>query len=299
MTVETQTVISAERSTPMEGIETWINPRNGFKVIDLHYKADPRKRSPEWLENAKKGMPKADFDREFGDTWIVYDGKPVYQDYNPDIHLIKGSIKAPRRVRLISAFDAGPNDVNLGWALGLASPDYPHIIWIDEFFVDDGDVDGFLEGINSRLRLEWYRLGGFTIHVADQSVFTPSTVAKGRSIADLMRRYGFNAIPGEIAFSKRRAGVEKLLTNHSKDWTNTTQEHWRVQEKCAVITAAMAGGYHYPKSMSGVGGSYKESPAKNSFSHIMNAVEYGCSRLDMVNQEIPYENRPLPDFSLI
>src|SRR5439155_21385127 len=199
----------------MPGVEWWTNVANGFTVIDLKYKADPAKRSDEWYKQARAGMPAAEFEREYGDTWIVYEGKPVYQDYDEEHHLYSGTIRALRRSRLISGWDAGPNDVNLAWCLGLVAPGDQHIIIIDEYQVDDGDVQDFVQVVNSRLRLEWYKLGGFSIHVADQSVFTKSGISNS-SVADLMRQHGFSPIPGEISFAKRRAAVERLLATHTR-----------------------------------------------------------------------------------
>lgn len=282
-----------------EGLRTWVNPLNGFRVIDLEFRADPRKRSEAWVTQARQGMPTAEWNREFGSQWIVYDGKPVYGDFDEEFHVIRGSIVAPRRARLISGWDAGPNDVNLGWALGLTAPGENRVQFIDEYFAEDGDIEDFVQVVGSRLNLEWIKLGGFSLHVADQSVFTKSGVASGRAVADIMRQHGMAPVPGEISFSKRRAGVERLLSHHSKSSNGRLMPSLLVHERCQLIIKGMQGGYSYGRSQVVGGSLYKETPIKNRYSHVMNAVEYVCSRLELAGQEIPYEGRRLPAHQLI
>jgi len=288
-----------ETSTPLEGVTTWRNRSNGFFCVDLTYFADPRKRSPEWVALQRRGMPKAEWEREYGSKWLVYDGKPVYDDYDEDIHLYKGNLYVPSRVKLVSGWDAGPNDVNLAWALALVFSGTSAII-IDEFYIDDGDTKGFVDIVHGRLAMEWFRISaGHSIHVADQSVFTKSGVADGKAVADIMRQRGMYPIPGEIAFSKRRRIVTELLTQTSKSKEGKMVPRLRIHERCAKAREAFGGGYAYPKAAGGVGGAYKPLPLKNEFSHIANAIEYICSRMALAAIEIPYEGRRLPASGVI
>ena len=286
-----------EKTTPMEGIWTWRNPRNGFRVIDLKFIADPRKRSEEWLLAAKAGIPSAEFEREHGDKWIVYDGKPVYgSDFNEldNGHVIKGAIVATRRAKLISGIDAGPTDLNLAWCLGLVFPQESRITFIDEYYTDDGDVNDFLQIVNSRLKMEWNKLGGFSLFFCDASVNTPGGPDK-RSIAQAMRLMGMTPQIGEITWAGRKKSMFEVL----KEYKNG-RPRFLVHERCELIIEAMKGGYHYGKlPMVTAGGMYKELPTKNKYSHIMNAVEYAVSRINAASADIPYEGRRLPMISVV
>lgn len=290
-------VTTLEKTTIMEGVITWRNPNNGFEVIDLKYYADPRKRSNEWLLTAKSGLPSAEFEREYGDKWIVYDGKPVYgNDFveSETGNLIRGPIIATKRARLVSGWDAGPTDLNLAWALALVQPQERRVTFIDEYYTDDGDVEDFIQIVSSRLQLEWLKLGGFSLHFCDQSVNTQGGPKK-RSFSDEMRLHGMTPQIGEISFAKRRVSVFNLLT-HTKGGRPLLLVH----ERCSLIIEAMKGGYCYPKLPSpSAGGMYRETPIKNKFSHIANAIEYVCSRVDAVGSEIPYEGKRLPRYSLV
>lgn len=293
----TSPVATAIVDRPMPGVEAWKNAKNGFSVINLSFIADPRKRDPNWIAEAKTGLPTAEWEREYGETWIVYDGKPVYADFD-EANIVRGTIYAPKRARLLSGWDAGPNDVNLAWAIGIVIPGEQRVTIIDEYYVDDGDQEDFVQVVGSRIRLEWTKLGGFNLHVADQSVFTKTGAAR-QAFADVMRQHGMAPIPGEIAFSRRRAAVERLIVNSPKAIDGVKRPQLMIHERCTMTIEAMLGGYHYPKAMGGIGGAYKETPLKNKFSHLANCVEYICSRLDAIDVSIPFEGRPLPMKALI
>jgi hypothetical protein len=262
-------------------------------VLDLEYRADPAKRDPAWAEQARAGMPASEWNREYGSEWVVYEGKAVYADFD-DVHIMRGTIVALPKARLVSGWDAGPNDVNLAWALGLTAPGQPQVTIIDEYFAEDGDAEDFVQVVQSRLALEWARLGGFSLHIADQSVFTKVTVAERQSFATLMRRHGLYPSPGEISFAKRRASVNGLLCKFYQAPMGLVPR-LRVHERCPQIIEGFKGGYAFGRStIVGTGGIWKETPLKNKFSHLMNAVEYICSKLEVANASIPYEGRTLP-----
>lgn len=292
--VATEILQVQKKDRPLLGIETWINPKNGFRVIDLEYTADPDKRSEEFVLQQRAGMPKADYAREYGKKWTVYDGKPVYQDFDEDIHVLKGNIVVPPRCKLISGYDGGPNDVNLAWVLGVVIPPLS-VLFIDELYIDNGDLFSFVEIISSRLQLEWLKLGGFSIHICDPSVFTPSNTTRDhKSMADIMRQYGLNPTPGEVAYGKRRASVERLMLTMFKFSSGNMVPKLRIHERCEFLIQAMGGGYAYPKIAGGIGGDYKPAPIKNRFSHIANAMEYASTRLDATEDDVAFEGRRLP-----
>ena len=89
------------REQVMEGLVSWINSNNGFRIIDLEYRADPGKRSEQWLATTRAGIPTAEFNREYGSTWVIYEGKPVYGTYSDERHMISDDIMVPKRSRII------------------------------------------------------------------------------------------------------------------------------------------------------------------------------------------------------
>jgi len=290
-------VITIQKDTVMDGVITWRNQNNGFKVIDLKYWADPRKKSPEWQLMTKAGVPIAEWNREYGESWVVYDGKPVYgASFNEKEggHIVHGSIVSQRRARLVSGWDGGPTDLNLAWVLGLIQPTERRVMFIDEYYMDDGDVEDFIQVVSSRLQLEWLKLGGFSLHFCDQSVNTKGGPRK-KSMADAMRLHGMIPQSGEISFAKRRQAVFDLMTRCPDG-----RPLLLVHERCTLLMEAIRSGYCYPKLPAPTaGGMYRETPIKNKFSHIANAMEYVCSRVEAIGTPVPYEGQRLPQVSLV
>lgn len=67
---------------PPQGLQKWTNPRNGFRVLSVHYTADPDKRSPEWKRKASQGMPARGWAREYEINFTIPEGKPVFPEFS-------------------------------------------------------------------------------------------------------------------------------------------------------------------------------------------------------------------------
>ena len=97
----------AEVKHPMTGIEVWDNPSNGFTVIDLHYTANPAKRSEEFRKGLKAGLPIRKYRMEYERSWETHEGKPVYEDFNPELHFTAKPIYIEPTLPLILGWDFG------------------------------------------------------------------------------------------------------------------------------------------------------------------------------------------------
>jgi len=71
---------------PMQGVELWKNPKNGFVVMDLHYTAHPDKRDPSFKAALKDSLPVHQYLREYEKNWQTFAGMPVYPNYRADLH---------------------------------------------------------------------------------------------------------------------------------------------------------------------------------------------------------------------
>jgi hypothetical protein len=77
------TVPAAATETPLEGVTEWRNARNGIYVAQVHYTADPAKRSEAWRVLAKQGLDKKAWLREFEISFDIPEGEPVFPEYDP------------------------------------------------------------------------------------------------------------------------------------------------------------------------------------------------------------------------
>lgn len=96
---------AAAPETTREGVTEWENRRNGFYVARVHYSADPAKRTDAWKIEAKKGLDKKGWLREYEISFDIPEGEPVFPEYDP------GRMKRPLAVlpesRLCRFWDFG------------------------------------------------------------------------------------------------------------------------------------------------------------------------------------------------
>lgn len=98
------------------GLKIVSNPNNGFTVCTLHYTADPRKRSPEWKEAARRGLKQAEFEKEYEIIYDAYMGQKVFPEVRSrrdEIIVREGPYefnKWPKDLPMWGGFDWGTNN---------------------------------------------------------------------------------------------------------------------------------------------------------------------------------------------
>ena len=92
--------------SPMEGIEVWRNPRNDFTVIDLSHRANPAKRDPVFEAELRRTLPIHLFNMEYGKSWASFEGRPVYEDFNSNLHLVQREPLIDQHLPLLIGWDS-------------------------------------------------------------------------------------------------------------------------------------------------------------------------------------------------
>lgn len=90
-----------------QGLHTWQSVQ-GFRIVQLHYTADPAKRAADWLVAAKLGIPTQDWEIEYELSFVSRAGKPVFADFNHNVH--------------VKAVEPIPAPVWVGWDFGYHHP---------------------------------------------------------------------------------------------------------------------------------------------------------------------------------
>lgn len=103
MAVETP----AGARAPRPGVEAWENPGNGFRVVRLHFTADPAKRDPAWKAQASKSMHPRAWRREYEIDWASPEGEPVTPEFEEAVHVRPRTIDP--MLRLLRFWDFGFN----------------------------------------------------------------------------------------------------------------------------------------------------------------------------------------------
>ena len=98
---------TVEKRYPIEGVEMWKNKSNEFTVFQLHYTADPSKRSKEFKSGAKKGMSQKRYNQEYELQWETFAGHPVYSDFSSIFHGSKEKLYPHLGLPLLRGWDFG------------------------------------------------------------------------------------------------------------------------------------------------------------------------------------------------
>ena len=102
------------QSEIFKGVKSWRNPGNNFRVAMVHYTADPDKdpdrEGLKWYRNERKGVPKADWEKEYEIDSSTKSGKlifgPDFCDMRDDVHFIP-SFKITEPVEYLMSLDFG------------------------------------------------------------------------------------------------------------------------------------------------------------------------------------------------
>lgn len=197
-----------------------------------------------------------------GNYGTVADGKPVYPEYNDDLHC--GKCEAVRGLPLILGFDYG---LTPACVIGQVTS-RGRLLVLDELFVKDMGIRQFARDVVKPFLVANYH--GF----AFQAVGDPAGMSRKdtdeRTCFMELADEGIPAVPASSnAFIGRREAVAKYLTRMSDG-----QPAFRLSPKCEMLRRGFNGRYQY-KRMQVVGADrYRDIPDKNDYSHSADALQY-------------------------
>lgn len=253
--------------TVMEGVEVWRNPTNGFVVVDLHYTADPRKRSTEWRDAIKQSMPARDFAMEYEKSWQTFEGKPVYDDFNKNIHVATAGLKPEPGIPLILGWDFG-----LTPACILAQLVGRRLRILKEFVETNGSISKLAPVVYQYLfanYLPWLHGDDKILCYVDPAGFQKAQTDE-RTCVDVMRKSGFRKInPGPVGWELRRKAVEDYLTKTYGEGPGLFVD----EAQCPILIEGFNGGFRYPEKAIEIEPTMIR-PIKNKYSHPHDALQY-------------------------
>lgn len=277
-----------EIKRPLTGIELWKNPKNKFVIADLHYTANPDKRSIEWLESIRNSMPKRDFEMEYERSWQTFEGKPVYEDYKKVLHAARGLIIEPG-IPLLLGWDFGLTPACLICQLiGRRLRIYREIL---ETNGSISKLAPIVMNILKTLYLPW-------IHHADHMIISyvdPAGFQRAQTdentCVKVMRTHGFiRILPGPVGWEERRRAVENPLTKIYADGPGLLID----EELCPVLVEGFGGGYRYPEKSIEIEPA-KIQPLKNKYSHPHDALQYVAAGASTLRSEYAID-MPIPTY---
>lgn len=284
------TTTPAGAKSPMEGIDVWTNARNGFTVVDLSHRANPAKRSPEFEAELMKTLPIHLFRQEYGKSWATFAGKPVYEDFNENIHVTKTKPKLWTGLPLLVGWDSS----GLTPAVVLAQLQREQLIVFREFI---GIGMGALRFVPAVVELIKVNYGNQIFSLEEQTIswFDPAGFRKNeiteQTYLQAMIDGGFKQVrPGPMTWNKRVEGVTSRLTGLAQG----NPKILIYETDCPILVAGFKGGYRYPDAVLDIEPDQMR-PIKDIHSHPHDGFQYLCSGLKEYVQtnyslEIPSPN---------
>lgn len=254
---------------------------SGSRVIEVPFSDDPDK-DEAWLAKQTRGMAKRDIRREYFMDETVFEGQPVFPDWNDAVHLPEAYRKAPmpigQRVQFFGGWDAGLT-MNPAFLLLQYLPKSGQIQALGELVAFNQALETFAPSVSAFLA-EHFRTAFPIMHFGDETINTRSGHT-GMTADDILRRHGFAVKPVSNRWEPRRSAVTWLLTDRI---TPTLPRFVVCGHLCPTLVDAMRGGYRYEElgsseSSQGPASMYKLAPRKDGFSHISDGLQYPAVEL--------------------
>lgn len=284
----------AKIMTPMTGLRIWRNPKNRFLVFDLDSTADPAKRSKEFEEGVKAGMPYRQYLQEYKRIWDTYDGMAVYGDFSSQLHLTEFNLEPEIGLPLLVAWDFGLTPAAVvGQLVG------KQLRIFREFTAKNQSIITFAPEVMSQLRTlypEWLDADRDFRHYIDPAGFKKAET-DSRTCAGVMRSAaGITRIqpgaPLDNNWESRKQAVEKRLITRTKEGPAILIKG----SDCPLIKKGFLGGYRYPESAGSVE-SKTPMPIKDKHSHPHDALQYLCGGAQSLERERPIPETEIPQYS--
>lgn len=263
-------------STNPSDQENWVykiaqDPPEGWKVFH-----QPGGRTPE-AENTDN-LPAGYYDRiaagkdeEWKSVYIdgqfgfTIEGRAVFTSFRDKVHVAPEPIKPVPELGLILGADWG---LTPACCIGQVLPD-GRLIILDEFVCFDTGIIRFAETLSAYIKRH-YPNNEVVMAVGD-----PAGTARGqsdeRTIFELMNAHTpWRWRPAQSNELTIRIEAVNLALNRMIDG----KPGFQLSPTCSTLRKAFAGGYHYKKVSSANNATFHETPNKNEFSHISDALQY-------------------------
>lgn len=249
---------------PNEGQIEGIPPAENVKWQKLGYNY--------WLRQAHGADHEWSKVYLMGEYGSIVRGKPVYPEYNDAMHYFAKPIEIMRGVPLVVAFDFGLTPA----AAFMQQTPQGAVNLIDECVSEDMDLRRFVEEVvNPKLRAEYF--GMHVIGVGDPAGSARSQ-ADGTTCMQILNECGIPSVEASTnSFVARRDAVGFYLTK-----LIAGRPSFNISSKCPISRKAFIGEYRYKElRIGGLSGKkrYNETPDKNFYSHISDAIQYGALKI--------------------
>ncbi len=264
------------------GVEVRTN-RNKFRVVRLHYTADPHKATDDWYNNTRPGMPEDKWEQEYEINFNVLHGKRFYNEFDYERHS--------------AALKFNPNLTMLrGWDFGYH---YPACVWaqidlkdrLNVYREEMGCDEALINFAKRVVRISTQEFPGCKFKDFADPAGKQSSDKSERTSVDILRGLG---VRPQMRKTERILGfniMRNLMLRHTVLPDGTKTPSYIIDKKCTVLIDGYMGGYHYPETKDGK--PQKEDPSGGGFyEHLQDALRYILICLFRPNGTVYHNIRP-------
>ncbi len=205
-----------------------------------------------------------------GEYGSIFDGKPVYPEYNDSIFCAKEDLEIYRGLPLFLGWDYG---LTPACVAGQLSP-HGQLRIVDEWCSEDMGIREFARDVVKPSLMNEYA-GMRIISVGDPAGKQRSQTEQ-TSCMDILQQEG---IPTEPTPTNEVIARLDSVRFYMGAMSREGSPGFMLSPKCNQLRRGFNGGYKYERVQIVGEERYKDVPAKNKFSHPHDALQYLCVRL--------------------
>jgi hypothetical protein len=227
-----------------------------------------------------------------GNYGFLIEGKPVFPQYRDSIHCAAAALSPDPHFGLLIGADFGLTPA------AVIAQKYPDGRWevIDQLVTDNTGVKRFAELLSTYVAINYPEhnvVGAWGDPSGAYGADNEDETALG--IMNAVTKWKWLPAPGENTLHERLECVRNVL-NRLVDG----KPGLAISPKCTTLRKGFANGYHYKLAQSGNGAVVHETPNKNEFSHVHDALQYlllGGGEFDAVLNRMPDRKKNRPRFA--
>ncbi len=218
------------------------------------------------LDGKDEGYKKVFIRGEYGTT---LDGKPVYPEWRESFHLSPTPLIPNQGLPVVLCFDFGLTPA----CAFLQLDPKGRVLVLDELVSEDMGIRRFYEEVVRPHRMAKY--SKFRIEAVGDPAGNMRSQTNEKSCMEELRDMGLICEPGETnEFIRRRESVAYFLLRAIDGAAG-----FLVDPSCKVLKKGFASGYRYERLKASGPERFKDRPVKDKYSHIHDALQYGCMYL--------------------
>lgn len=259
----------------------------GAVYLRVHYSADPGKDAA-WAAEERAKSPRREWEREMEMNENVFDGEPVFADYEDSIHCPLDARAAPLQSRslYVGGWDAGQT-LSPAFVLLQVAPracGYQISCLLEVVPPGPEPMETFAPRVGRALTQRLPGLWDEIEHWGDHTLVQRSG-GDGRTAQLIAWQHGFRIKEASNEWNPRYSAVTWLLQRRIDE---TTAGFLIDGLNCPVLREGFLGAYRYeesPRSDGAGAGRILAMPLKNAYSHVQDALQYAAMRVQRLVQQ--------------